>query len=81
MMGLVRARGAPSGAEPRRLAVLCTHLTYPHSTYDEEARVAQISACLDAVQRRLPEGTPVLVAGDLNGPAGDKVGRRLGARG
>lgn len=80
ILSLRDTRDGQSGPESRRLAVLCTHLTYPHSTYDEEAREAQISACLDAL-RHLPEGTPVIVAGDLNGPASDNVGRRLLAQG
>eukprot|EP00434_Breviolum_minutum_P028110 symbB.v1.2.024865.t2/scaffold2382.1/size80501/4 len=34
-----------------RLAVMCTHLTFPHSRYDERSREAQILACLDACER------------------------------
>lgn len=59
-----------------RLAVMCTHLTFPHSRYDERSREAQILACLDTCQRNAP-GQPLVLAGDLNGPSADKVGLRL----
>jgi len=59
-----------------RLAVMCTHLTFPHSRYDERSREAQILACLDACERHA-SGLPLILAGDLNGPSGDKVGLRL----
>lgn len=65
----------------REFAVLCTHLTFPHSRYDVEARRAQICACLQAVQAQLPDSMPLVVAGDLNGPSDDPVGQQLGRAG
>lgn len=65
-----------SGA-PRRLALLCTHLTYPHSRCDVAARHAQMAACLDAVRRHVAPGLPLVVAGDLNGPSEDGVSECL----
>mmetsp|Transcript_62254 Transcript_62254/g.131599 ORF Transcript_62254/g.131599 Transcript_62254/m.131599 type:complete len:339 (-) Transcript_62254:13-1029(-) len=61
----------------RRLAVLCTHLTYPHSRHDMVARSKQMSACLAAIERFVPAGVPTIIVGDLNGPSTDEVARHL----
>ncbi|CAE7850195.1 unnamed protein product [Symbiodinium microadriaticum] len=68
-------RRRPRGVAP--LGVMCTHLTFPHSHYDERARQAQILACLDACERHTPPGTPFVFAGDFNGPSDDAVSERL----
>jgi len=60
-----------------QLAVLCTHLTFPHSRYDMQARAAQIQACLDGVRRGVASKVPTIIAGDLNGPSDDVVGSHL----
>jgi len=77
------ARPAAGEARPRAplLAVLCTHLTYPHSVHDERARLAQIGACIAAAQEKVPRGMPVVLAGDLNGPSVDGVSGVLRAAG
>jgi len=74
---LLTLSNACVGREVPELAVLCTHLTYPHSRYDVESRNAQICACLRAAERQLPQGTPLVVAGDLNGPSSDSVSALL----
>lgn len=66
---------SPSG--PRHLAVLCTHLTFPHSCYEMASREDQIEACLHGAESALPRGTALLVVGDLNGPSDDSVGEIL----
>lgn len=58
-------------------AVLCTHLTFPHNSYDMQCRLTQIQACLKAVDAHVPPGMPVVVAGDLNGQSTDVVGEHL----
>jgi len=72
--------GAGEGGT-RRFVVLCTHLTYPHSVYDERSQAQQIAVCLDAVNsaaRARNIGAagdlPVLLCGDLNAPAGGADG-------
>eukprot|EP00927_Polykrikos_kofoidii_P071342 TRINITY_DN67613_c0_g1_i1.p1 TRINITY_DN67613_c0_g1~~TRINITY_DN67613_c0_g1_i1.p1 ORF type:complete len:331 (-),score=31.42 TRINITY_DN67613_c0_g1_i1:28-984(-) len=68
----------------RRFGILCTHLTFPHSKYDEHSRGKQIAACLAAVEAEpelraaaAEDALPVFVGGDLNGPASDIVGSTL----
>merc|ERR1712048_97158 len=63
--------------EMQSLSVLCTHLTYPHSLYDEEARLDQVRVCIGATERFVPRGAPLIVVGDLNGPSNDVVGQQL----
>eukprot|EP00929_Paragymnodinium_shiwhaense_P064133 TRINITY_DN3208_c0_g1_i4.p1 TRINITY_DN3208_c0_g1~~TRINITY_DN3208_c0_g1_i4.p1 ORF type:complete len:288 (-),score=24.26 TRINITY_DN3208_c0_g1_i4:1255-2118(-) len=77
----VSPRLADSFNESETLAVLCTHLTYPHNSYDERSRQRQIGACLHAVNSETPSGAPVLVCGDFNGPTTDAVGAALAADG
>lgn len=69
-------RNNPDAVQPA-VSVLCTHLTYPHSAYDVEDRQQQIQVCLHAVRNRVPEGAPLIVVGDLNGPSNDVVGSEL----
>lgn len=67
------------------LGILCTHLTFPHSPYDERSRAHQIGACLAAINAEPelrasddgPMGLPVILCGDLNGPCTDRVGQAL----
>lgn len=80
---MVRVRdGRCCGSRSRsRLAVLCTHLTYPHSGYDEQSRLRQIDVCLKAVTSAQMDDdlskVPVLVCGDFNGPEDDVVGQAI----
>eukprot|EP00933_Yihiella_yeosuensis_P073276 TRINITY_DN81916_c0_g1_i1.p1 TRINITY_DN81916_c0_g1~~TRINITY_DN81916_c0_g1_i1.p1 ORF type:complete len:322 (-),score=43.82 TRINITY_DN81916_c0_g1_i1:186-1151(-) len=64
-----------------RLAILCTHLTFPHSAYDESFRRAQIEACVHAAEEFAPPGMPLVIAGDLNGPSTDPVAQVLELKG
>ncbi|CAE7251205.1 unnamed protein product [Symbiodinium natans] len=68
-------RRRPGGAG--KLAVMCTHLTFPHSYYDERSREAQIMACLDACERHASPDTALVFAGDFNGPSDDAISERL----
>lgn len=69
--------GVDSPSGPRQLAVLCTHLTFPHSCYEMASREDQIEACLHGAESALPRGIALLVVGDLNGPSDDSVGQIL----
>merc|ERR1712224_465984 len=55
LQSVSRAENGDSAA--RNLAVLCTHLTYPHSRYDVESRRQQMEVCLEALQQRVPTGS------------------------
>ena len=65
------------------VALVTTHLTFPHGAHDLRAREAQVRAMLRSARRAVlawrPQGpeVPLVVTGDLNGGVGDAVARAL----
>ena len=59
------------------IAIVTSHLTYPHNKLDEISRLEQskvmVGKTREFIENSCPSGTPVIIAGDFNGISEDQV--------